>query len=77
MSAFIWCTVLGHVVGRNERLRLKLDNMAAKTTFARLYSLPELLLPVIIDLPDSFDSLLADLIADGYDLASLQPFLTG
>ena len=51
--------------------------MAAKTTFASLYSQPELLLLVVIGLPDSFDCLLADLIADGYDLAALQPFLAG
>lgn len=69
--------MLGHINGRYSPLAVSLDNMASRTPFARFYVSPQLQLPVVIELPNSFDSLLAALIADGYDLAALQPFLAG
>lgn len=67
--------MLGHIVGRAECLRIRLDYNVAKTPFARLYSPLEVLFPVIVEFPKSLDSTLVDLMVNGYDLTSVQPFL--
>ena len=54
---------------------VKLDFMLPKTQFAEFSERADLIIPLRIKQQPCFTSMLESLLADGYDLAALQPFL--
>lgn len=69
--------MLAYITNRHEILQLKLGHAASKrsTVFARFYDSTEVNFRFIVELPCNIESLLAELLADGYNLAALKPFL--
>ena len=71
--------MLAYITNRHEILQLKLGRVDSSraTVFARFYDSTEVTFQFIVELPGSVERMLAELLADGYDLSLLGPFLGG
>ena len=71
--------MLAYIANRHEILQLTAWSCGffAGDCFACFYDSTEVTFQFIVELPGSVERMLAELLADGYDLSLLGPFLGG
>lgn len=76
LLAYVKSLLLANLFSDNfTSFTVKLDFMIPKTQFAGFYEQADLVVPMRIKQQHSFTDLVARLIADNFDLTTLQPFI--